>query len=311
MNNKQIPRAFRFWILLLAAYSMNACGGTYSNEDIEFQTSVPSGDDLRPNIAAQLVGGSAESYKLTYGVVQNYRQILGLVGSLLDHVRRYPATTRTLDSRIWGPFDADKEPGFQIRVSIFRLPPTVTLPSYQFAYSIDFGAKANKVFVPVIFGTFDPVGGVGEGNGVLNFDVDALRSIAFPVGSDVRELRSLNMKHSHQGDSRSLVVHQINVATAKSPTSDLTYNESVDGSANARFVMTLSENLWAQEVDVVSAWRGDGSGRGEIKVTSGLATGSVGTDCWGSSTIPTFVKRDWAPSASLGDVATCVLPPLR
>ena len=311
MTKKHVFGTCRLGILLLAVHAVNACGGTYSNDDIEFQTSVPSGDDLRPNIAAQLLGGSAETYKLTYGVVQTYRQILGVVGGILDHVRRYPATKRTPNSRIWGPFDSDEHLAFHIRVSIERVPPSAATPSYQFAYSIDYGAKANGLFVPVIFGTFDPVGGVGEGSGVLNFDVDALRSIAFPIGKDVRELRFLNMKHVHQGGSRALVVHQTNLATAASPTADLTYNESADGSANTRFVMTLSANLLAQEIDVVSAWRGDGAGRGEIKVTRGLAMGSVGTDCWGTSTIPTFVKRDWDPSASAGDAASCLLPPLR
>lgn len=53
------------------------------------------------------------------------------------------------------------------------------------------------------------------------------------------------------------------------------------------------------------------SGRGEIKVTSGLAAGLVGIDCWGPSTVPTYVSRDWDKAANQGDMATCVLPPLR
>lgn len=264
-----------------------------------------------PTLLRNWLGGSAESYKLTYGVVQNYRQILGVVGAILDHVRRYPATNRSPDSRSWGPFSDEKQPLFQVRVSITRVSPVATIPSNQVTYSIEYGAKANGLFVPVISGTFDPMGGVGDGNGRLTFDVDALRAISYPIGSDVSKLRSLNMNHFRQAGSRSLVVHQTNVATADVPTADLTYNESADGSANTHFVMTLSANLWVQEIDVVSAWRGDGVGRGEIKVTSGLATGSVGTDCWGPSTIPTFVKRDWDPAASMGDAASCLLPPLR
>jgi hypothetical protein len=257
------------------------------------------------------LGGSAESYRLTYGVVQNYRQILGVVGTILDRVRSYPATKRNPNSRIWGPFEADRESSFQIQVEIRRVPPDPTMPSYQFAYKIEYGKKASGLFAPVISGTFDPIGGVGEGNGELNFDVDALRTIGFPVDNDVKELRSLKMMHSLQDGLRTLVVHQSNVATAKTPMSDLSYNETSDGSANAHFVMTLSSNLWTQEIDVISAWRGDGAGRGEIKVTRGLATGSIGTDCWGTSTIPTFVRRDWDATASQGDVTSCALPPLR
>ena len=296
---------------LLASAGTAACGGNYSNEDLEFQTSIPDKTDLAPNIAAQLIAGSAESYKLTHGTVQGYRRLLGFVASLLDHVRRHPATTRTTDGRVWGPFADDKQPGYVLRVSMSRLALTAESKSFKFSYSLDFATKAAKAFVPVIYGTFDSKGGLGEGNGKVSFDVDRLRSIQYPVGPDIVEVRKIDITHSRNDGFRSLLVHQDNTATAAAPTADLTYSESPDGSATTRFVLTLAANLWTSEIDVVSAWRGDGAGRGEIKVTRGLATGLLGIDCWGATTVPTYVSRDWDKAANQGDMGTCVLPPLR
>lgn len=308
---KQKMRSVFAVVCLLSSAGLVACGGNYSNEDLEFQTSIPDEADLAPNIAAQLIAGSAESYKLTYGTVQSYRRLLGFVASLLDHVRRHPATTRTPDDRIWGPFADRKQPGYVLRVSMSRVPPVAGGTSVTFAYSLEFSTKSTNAFVQVISGTFDPLGGLGKGNGQVSFNVEALRSIQYPLGPDIVEVRKIDITHARNDGFRSLLVHQDNTATAAAPTADLTYSESPDGSATTHFVLALAANLWTSEIDVVSAWRGDGAGRGEIKVTKGLATGLVGIDCWGPTTVATYVSRDWDKAANQGDIATCVLPPLR
>ena len=165
--------------------------------------------------------------------------------------------------------------------------------------------------MPVIFGTFDPRGDIGEGNGNATLDFAALRSTGFPSERDTSDIVRIEMAHGRRGGARTLEVHQTNTPAAANPRADLSYEEAPDRSAKTHFVVAVANNLWAQELDVISAWRGDGAGRGELKVTQGLATGLAGVDCWGPSTVATYVKRDWDEAANAGDANTCVLPALR
>ncbi|MDX2022482.1 MAG: hypothetical protein SF187_19755 [Deltaproteobacteria bacterium] len=295
-------------VTLLTLVGLTACGGNYSNDDIEYQTSVPQAEDLTPNIAAQLVANSAETYRFTYGMVGSYRAILGFVASLLDHVRQNPATQRLANGRVWGPFPDREHPGFEVKVMITR---GGDAAAPQFTYSVDFASARTRMFVPVIFGTFDPRGAIGDGSGQVTLDFAGLRSTGFPGDRDTTNIMKIEMVHGRKDGSRTLEVHQTNTEAADNRRTDLTYAEAPDGAARTHFVMAVTNNLWAQELDVVSAWRSDGAGRGELKVTQGLATGLLGIDCWGPSTVATYVRRDWNEAVNAGDVNTCVLPALR
>ena len=67
----------------------------------------------------------------------------------------------------------------------------------------------------------------------------------------------------------------------------------------------------SQAIGIRSRWLASGAGRGDARVTEGLAAlgGNVGIDCWGPDTRATYVRRDFATrSDGDGDPATCVFP---
>src|SRR5688500_199983 len=87
--------------LLGLAFVAASCGGTYTNEDIEYQAVVPARGHLVPRVAAQRVAGSAEYYQLTVTMAEVYGGVLDPVADVLERVRRHPATSRTAAGRIW------------------------------------------------------------------------------------------------------------------------------------------------------------------------------------------------------------------
>lgn len=305
---------------LVMAASLLGCGGTYSNEDIEFQTAAPEPESLQPQVGAQLVAGSAEYYRLTYGVVASYRSILSFVVTILDEVRRVPATTRTPGQRIWGPFPDDEDRRFVHRVVIRKEPVPLdvqgaTTEEIRFAYSIETAPRdtpaRSDAWARVVTGWFDPQGGVSQGRGQVVFDVDSLRVRRYRLSKDLDELRVITLDYDVKDTDRTLLVHQENLASADSPSADLTYRETADGSATTHFTLNINGTPSVEAFDVVSAWRADGAGRADLVISRGTGMGLKGTDCWNGLTLPTFVEREWEPEKNAGDPATCVLPPLR
>lgn len=295
-----------------------ACGGTYSNEDIAFQSAVPASESLQPNVGAQLVEGSAEYYRLTHGVVTGYRKILGFVAVILGEVRRVPATTRAPGQRIWGPFADEEDPRFVHRVVMRKLPAgtdATTAPDERFTYSIETapgGTPAvSDAWAQVVTGWFDPARGVSQGRGQVIFDVDSLRTRRYRLGADVETLRVITLDYDIEADARTLIVHQENLASASSRSADLAYRETADGAATTRFTVTGTGAAAVEAFDVVSAWRADGAGRADVLVSRGASLGLSATDCWDGLTQPTYVRRDWDAGKNTGDPSACVLPALR
>src|SRR5687767_13951352 len=105
--------------LVVLAGLLAGCGN-YSNEDIEFQIALPERDDLEAKLPGQalVVADAAEYYTTTRSLVQVSNAITDSVLGLVDHVRRYPATTRREGLRIWGPFPHEKHRDWVVRVSI-------------------------------------------------------------------------------------------------------------------------------------------------------------------------------------------------
>ncbi len=303
-------------LVVAAALSvLTACGGNYSNEDIEFQSAVPAREQLEPIVAAQRTAASAEYYRLTSVVAETYGGIVVGVAKILNRVRRHPATTRKLGERTWGPFDDEVRRNFQVRVRMKREPADDEQP-LRFRYDIELAPKGttapSDAWVAFISGWFDPATGLREGQGRIFLNIDALRTRGYPEGENVATLRTLELDYNVTASSRELRARQINLGPAEAREANLFYQQAGDGSGLMRFDVTANDNNpFVDRYEMVSAWQANAAGRAELLVLEGAAKGRSGTDCWDTTTVATFSQRDWAPNMTQGDPATCVLPPLR
>ena len=106
---------------------LSACGN-YSNDDLDFQLALPQQSDLSANVQLSVARiNSAEYYKDTRNAITTFNAMVRDLLGLIENVRRYPATTRQGNRRIWGPFPADKYPTWQVRIVMDRSPVSPTL----------------------------------------------------------------------------------------------------------------------------------------------------------------------------------------
>ena len=95
--------------------------GNYSNEDLLYMSAVPSSSQLAvvlPAAATTVV--QAELAQDTHNGISNVNTMLDDVLGLVDAIRSYEPTSRSTNSRTWGPFDDSKHPGWQWKLVVNR-----------------------------------------------------------------------------------------------------------------------------------------------------------------------------------------------
>ena len=106
--------------------------GNYSNEDLLYMSAVPSSSQLAVVLpAAPTTVTQAELAQDTHNGISNVNTLLDNVLGLIDTIRSYEPTSRTSDSRTWGPFADSNHPGWQWELVVdsqadgddVRLPP--------------------------------------------------------------------------------------------------------------------------------------------------------------------------------------------
>ena len=152
--------------------------GNYSNEDLLYMSAVPSSSQLAvvlPAAATTVV--QAELAQDTHNGISNVNTMLDDVLGLVDTVRSYEPTSRTSDSRTWGPFADSKHPGWQWKLVVTRVDTT------SFKYELDVQGHGCRTGPGWTFltGTFDLAGGVKQGNGTVRPTSRALATAAFPL----------------------------------------------------------------------------------------------------------------------------------
>jgi hypothetical protein len=300
----------------LLAVALVACGGNYSNEDLEFQAALPARSNLEVHPPSNLVvADAAEYYKLTRDVIVQLDAIVATVVAWVDVVRGTPASSRSEGQRIWGPFPVKEHPGWEMRVTMTKLSEADAPLGFRLDY--DFGvrradAAAAEPWITFLFGTHRP-GGVALASGSFHIVTAALRAAGYPVDdpadpNDLNDILVIDAAFERDGNAFHNVVDVQTVGPA-SPTAHYEYAVAADRSGSLRFAIDR-EALTIQQLTVVSRWLADGAGRADAKVTAGLfsSTDRLGVDCWATNTRATYVQRDWDPAQNHGDPATCVLP---
>ena len=150
-----------------------ACGNL-SNEDVAFieaipqrqllHVQVPQGDTAQPACAI----GSADVWTSAKTTGDAINAGVDGILSLVDAIRAVPPTARDTDSRTWGPFPDQNNPGVEVKVTMERELNAQLVP-WHWIYVI--AARRTGDFLPIVEGEFfGAQGSRGAGRVTLHFE---------------------------------------------------------------------------------------------------------------------------------------------
>jgi hypothetical protein len=292
--------------LSLALALAGACGGNYSNEDLDFQLALPAQEDIAVRLPVRTeVPDPAEYYRTTRDVIRVFNGIGTAFLDLIDAVRAYPPSQRLPGHRVWGPFPNREHPGWQGRLVIDR---TGDALAASFTYSIDVRPVLGAGdWIPLITGNVRSAGGVRRGEGQMVLATAAARAAGYPLG-DLAGWETLAVDYRTVtfpiGRKLTLVNHPAGERLVYS------YDEAADGSGSMVFDFpTPALAPFATLAQISSRWNAAGAGRADFHVVEGLRARASGVDCWDPDGRATYVQRELEAFKNSGSPATCVFPP--
>lgn len=286
--------------------ALGACGD-YSNEDLEFMNALPQSSDLRANIPAVSSAVSpadeAELARQTHDVTTNFNGLATSLVSLVDWIRSFPPTTRTPDSRTWGPFRADpkkmKNLDWQTRMIVSR---DMTVAD-RFDYEIDVhkDGNADTDWPTFISGYFQASHTARRGMGHVQLATAAVRAEGLDV-SDLGTLDHLEIVYDTFDSplTINMTVTDLPDPTTNDPAPVLTYAYTANAAGQGQMTFDLYGQLIGgagtaiEHMNVTSSWLSTGEGRAVLTVVSGDGMGSTQTECWDSSFVATYNSKPWA-----------------
>jgi len=290
--------------------------GNYSNEDLEFMAAVPTTTELAVELPAAVnMIAEAELARKTHEAIRSVNDSLTRVLGLVDAVRGETPTSRSTDSRTWGPFADSMHPGWRWELVVTRDAQTPTTFTYQLQAQAQ---QAGAPWVPFLSGSFDAAGGARAGSGRVTADFHALGASGFPLDADSAKLADLIITYRNFDLAGSPIQVSMTIdgapdATGAVTTLSIVYEILADQSGEMAF--TLTGNLVAgpatEVVQVDSQWLPGGAGAGTLKVASGDGAGLQQSECWDDAFAATYNAKPWAASENLGSADACpALPAL-
>jgi hypothetical protein len=302
--------------LLLGVLVLAGCGGNWSNADLAFADALPRKEDLKaklPNGSTTqplegvgtrrdglVVGDPSNAWAVTRKAGADFNGLLDLVLGIVDQVRTAPPTTRTSDSRTWGPFADSNNPGREVQVVITKTDDTT------FAWKIE-SRPTTGPFILIVDGSFIATDTARRGKGTFTVHVKDFRDVV-KVTDEMKKLDEIVV--GYVTDMYPLRAEMLFTfaAGSTSPYSSVGYTarQQQDLSGAIRFVYTLP-GPEIEEVEINSAWKSTGEGRGIGVVTRGLYTGFNVTECWNKSFKVVHYVESWPGGASSGPSSDCTV----
>ena len=289
--------------------------GTWSNEDLQYLSALPTKDQLTTKLPTATAGGlsgegtrrdalglgePSQLYKDTKGASNDFNGIVDGFISVIDFVRSFPPSTRTDNSRIWGPYeDKQNQPGFELQVVITRVDPK------NFAIQIQYRKTGTEAFTDVITGGFTASSTAKKGQGALTWDLKGARALGLKGDETAKTLEKLEL-----GYITDMFPIQVNMVFTLIPGQavsklDYGYLELANKSGRIGF-RTLQADPNVTQLDTVSQWLASGAGNGVYTVVEGNYKGATHVECWDAAFKTVFVNETWPGGAKLGDPKDCV-----
>jgi len=283
--------------------------GNYSNEDLEFMSALPEQSDLSAEVpvrSAVVLADTAELYRMTRNVVVIFNGVVDSFLSLIDAIRAYSPTTRLPDERIWGPFPAQNQPGWEVRMVMVRE------DLATFTYEVDFRpiGSGDDAWIEVIGGSFAATGGVRRGSGHLEVTTAAARAAGLDPGLGF--LDSMIADYDNHASPITVNLSFTNLPNPLAPDDPTqgTYGFSTDANGNGSLTFNFSANSIPGPVgidvfEVTSSWLGSGEGRSDLQVVSGDAAGAHEAQCWNRQFQVVYTDKPWSPLEDIGTPSDC------
>lgn len=305
-------------LLLLALLLASACGGTWSNRDLDFIAALPTRSALASSIPASSsasqplsrrrdglnAGEPSVAYAETRKAVNDFNGILDFFLGVLDAVRTVPPTSRSGDSRTWGPFPARDNPGFDFQLTIALVG---TEPQETFAWKLQARKAGTPGFFDVVRGAFQASPEtVRKGMGQIEVPVKDFRDL-LQVDAELRAIDTLVI-----GYFTTSYPHTSTLAFTFAPGNASGYSSlgyaakrAEDGSGAMGFSLKGTDTN-VSRLDVVSRWRSDGAGVSLAQVGEGAYRGATRAECWNAAFKVTFFKESWPGGKESGRQEDCV-----
>jgi hypothetical protein len=307
MSSNSLERAMRnVWPALLCLLA--ACGGTFSNEDLEYLNALPTREELSSKLPDRgassdsglkqrrdrlAVGDTSTLYADTRKASTEFNNGLDGLLNLLENIRTVPPTIREPDRRIWGPYPDRNQPGHDVRFVMDR-------DGGFFDYRLQFkpSRAGEDAWWTFLEGTFKADAGIRKGEGSLHLFV----SDAVAKGLDVGGLSGLvRMDVGYQTKAPPTRVEMIFSAPAIPPATtgqqvSYTYRERPEGSGEMQFLVAGTDAVPGgppENVRITSRWTRDSGGVGTLVILSGDLKDASYTECWDAQNKVTFAKRSW------------------
>ncbi|ATB38659.1 hypothetical protein CYFUS_004094 [Cystobacter fuscus] len=303
--------------LLFLGCLATACGGSISNDDLQFLNALPTREDLSAKLpgAAGFQGKGSSSqrvdslalgehsqlYDITRQAADRFNGGLDGVLSVLEETRMSPPTTRAPELRIWGPKQDPRNPGHEMRFLMTR-------EAEHFDYQIQFRPMGSdeEAWWSALVGSFQSEGGPRKGRGTLSILMAEVkeRGIHAPWMSDQKRL---DIDYQTSALPSSVRMHFIPVSGFAL---DYAYHELPGGSGEMRFSLEEIDLIPGERMEtvvVLSRWTRDQGGMAIVEATGGdVPTGSTATlvECWDAGFATTYEKGRRGTDEE-GDASSC------
>jgi len=307
-------RATTGFVVIAASTGIAACGGNYSNEDLEFLSALPVQSELRSKLPEQALtqsgltgtrqdalslGDPSQLYLATRSASDGFNRGLFALLMLIDDIRLIPPTHREPDKRMWGPFPDKDRPGFITEVVMDR-----TLP-VLFGYRIETkrsDAPTSSPWVPLVQGEFRATGGARKGACDVHLLAQAARNADVPMSTDLDPLDTLDVNYVTDQSPVQVDMLFRGVPGTSFDTIDYAYREYDSGQGSIQFISSSVSP--PQKIRVLARWSPSGAGRADVTVLDGPFQGAQAVECWDGQFRVTYSYSPWAPPA-VGSPTSC------
>jgi hypothetical protein len=296
-----------------------ACGGNYSNEDVEFINALPVRADLEsklPQTASKALQATrrdalsvdqpSQVYLDTKNASDGFNNGLFALLSVIDQIRIIPPTHRDGYRRIWGPFPSNDFPDVRVEVVIER--PQSGYYEYRIEQQLK-NASSSAPWIPVIKGQFLVTGSARKGSGELHLLAKATRDAGIPVSKDIETWDTLDVAYATDRSPLQveMVIRTVPDAKQAVTTIPYWYREYDDRRGSMQFAVQVTSPDGTMTLAVMTHWLPTGQGKADITVAAGPFFHLTGIECWDAQFRVKYSSKPWETPTTVGDPASCAL----
>lgn len=316
-------------LALTSLVVLAGCTGNWSNTDLEFVSALPVKSELQSKLPTRTttnplsgegtrkdglgLGEPSQAYLDAKKASTDFNGLLDGLLAIVEAVRTLPPSARTRDSRTWGPFNDDKNPGYEVQLVITRgedrVPDGGTQPGKTFGWKIEFRLKQGPgEWFTVAEGNFLATGGIRKGQGVARL----------LIADNVSKLKSLQVfgplamiETGYITDRDPLTVGmRFTFGANDAGYSELGYGyqEKSDKSGRMAFgLRTTDANITL--LNTAAGWLPSGAGAATATVQEGNYQGATAVECWDENFKTVYAFQNWPGGVNLGSQSSCVALP--